>query len=205
MKKRIISLILFTVISLLYCLCSCSDDVIEYDEEELIAEARTLIAGSVWFNEVFWGKGLEYMEGSAYDNGNYSPAEPLRDYVTINDIISAAEKIFSSGYMNTVRATVFSVQFGDTGINGYARYYQEGELEPIMVRTDYSPVLVDKNSFLYDTIAVEGADESKVVLKVSLMVTRGEVSQVIERRINFVYEDGWRIDSHTFANFNANI
>ena len=74
-----------------------------------------------------------------------------------------------------------------------------------MVRTDYSPVLVDKNSFLYDTIAVEGADESKVVLKVSLMVTRGEVSQVIERRINFVYEDGWRIDSHTFANFNANI
>lgn len=101
--------------------------------------------------------------------------------------------------------TVLSSQFGDTGVEGYSRYYQESELDPIMVRTDYKPVLVDKNEYLYETLKIDGADERAVYVKISVKVTRGDTYQMIERKIALVNENGWRIDSHTFANYNANL
>ena len=203
--RRIISLILVLMLSMSALLTSCGKEVIEYDEGEVLTAARELIEKSTEFNDIFWGKGLEYIEGSSYDSGNYSPAEYHKYYVTIDDILSSAAKIFSVGYMDNVKMTVFSAQFGDTGLGAYSRYYQESKGEPIMVRTDYNPVLVDENSFLYDTLTFVGADEDSVTVKISLKVTRGEMSQVIERKINLVYEDGWQIDSHTFANYNVNI
>jgi len=205
MKKRIISLILLLALSLLTSLTSCGEDIIEYDEAEVLSQAQALIRASREFNEIFWGEGIPYVEGSNYDDGKYSPFTPDYKYTSIKDIISAAEKVFSSGYMTNVKLTVFSAQFGDTGVNGYARYYQESELEPIMVSTDYKPVLVDKNEYLYDTVEIDGADERAVYVKITVKVTRGDTFQEIVRRIALVNENGWRIDSHTFSNYNANL
>lgn len=205
MNKRIISLLLLLALSLLAALSSCGEKTVEYDADEVIDTASTLIRESSAFNSIFWGEGIPYAEGTDYDNGIYSPAEPDYKYMSISKLIEDAEGIFSSGYMTNVKMTVFSAQFGDTGVNGYARYYQEGELDPIMVRTDYRPVLVDKNEYLYDTLEIDGADERAVYVKISVKVTRGDTFQIIERRITLVNEDGWKIDSHTFANYNANL
>ena len=205
MNKRIISLILLLTLSLLISLTSCGEEIIEYDEAEVLKEASTLIRSSTEFNVIFWGEGIPYVEDSGYDNGIYSPSAPDYKYMSINKIISDAEKIFSKGYITNVKMTVFSAQFGDTGVNGYARYYQDGELDPIMVRTDYSPVLVDKNEYLYDTVSIVDADERAVYVKISVKVTRGDTNQIIDRKIALVNENGWRIDSHTFSNYNANL
>ena len=205
MIKRIISLLLSTIV-FVSVLTSCGgEETIKYDEAEVIEAASDLIYKSQEFNDIFWGKGLNYIEGSEYDNGIYSPAEPLTKYTSLAEITAAAQKVFSSGYMTTVKLSVLSAQFGDTGVDGYSRYYQEDANEPIMVRTDYSPVLVDENAFLYETLTVVGAEGQTVILTISLKVTRGETSQVIDRRIRLVYEDGWKLDSHTFANFNENL
>ena len=205
MNKRVISLILLLILSLTLSLTSCGEDVIEYDEEEVINVASTLIRNSQEFNEIFWGGGIPYAEGTAYDNGIYSPAMPDYKYMNINTLIKDAEKVFSKGYILNVKSTVFSAQFGDTGVEGYARYYQESETDPIMVRTDYKPVMVDKNEYLYETVEVASADERAVYVKITVKVTRGDTNQLIERRIALVNEDGWKIYSHTFANYNANI
>ncbi len=205
MKIRIISLILLLTLSLCTILTSCGEEVIEYDETELISTAGTLIRKSAEFNIIFWGDGIPFEEGTNYDNGIYSPSMSEYKYTLIDDIIKDAENIFSSGYMTTVKRTIFSAQFGDTGVDGYARYYQETELDPIMVRTDYKPVLVDKNEYLYDTIVIDGADENAVYVKISIKVTRDDAYQIITSRIKLVNEDGWRIDNHTFANYNTNI
>ena len=204
MKKRTLSVILLLALSLVFCLNSCGNKAIKYDEEEVASAASTLIRNSQEFNEIFWGNGITYTEGTDYDNGIYSPATPDFKYTTIEDILSVAGKVFSEGYMRNVKATIFSAQFGDTGVEGYARYYQESKIEPIMVRTDYRPVMVDKNEYIYDTLTVVGSDESKVYVKLSVKVTRGDESQVIERKISLVKEDGWRIDSHSFSNYYAN-
>lgn len=205
MNKRIISLILLLAISLIISLTSCTDKSIEYDEDEVISSASTLIRNSAAFNDIFWGEGIPFAEGSAYENGNYSPMIPDYKYVSIEDIIKDAEKVFSSGYMTNVKMTVFSAQFGDTGVDGYARYYQESKIDPIMVRTDYEPILIDKNEYLYDTVTVEGSDERAVYVNISVKVTRGDSHQMIKRKIALVNENGWKIDSHTFSNYNANL
>ena len=189
---------------MLILLTSCGKETVEYNEDEVIDIASTLIRKSTEFNEIFWGEGIPYVEGSGYDNGIYSPFPPDYKYTSIQTILSDAEKIFSIGYMTNVKMTVFSAQFGDTGVDEYARYYQESELDPIMVRTDYSPVLVDKNEYLYDTLRVDSADERAVYVKISVKVTRGDSYQLIERKISLVNENGWKIDSHTFSNYNAN-
>jgi hypothetical protein len=186
-------------------LTSCGEEIIEYDEDEVISAAGTLIRKSAEFNIIFWGDGIPYESDTNYDNGIYSPSVPNYKYTLIDNIIKDAENIFSSGYMTNVKRTVFSAQFGDTGVDGYARYYQDTELDPIMVRTDYKPVLVDKNEYLYDTIVIDGADEKAVYVKISIKVTRDDAYQIITSRIKLVNEEGWRIDSHTFANYNANI
>ena len=192
-------------LSLSILLTSCGEEVIEYDEDEVISAAGTLIKKSAEFNTIFWGDGIPFAEGTGYDSGIYSPSIPEYKYILIDDILKDAEKVFSSGYMMSVKRTVFSAQFGDTGVDGYARYYQETEFDPIMVRTDYEPVLVDDNEYLYDTIVIDGADENAVYVKISIKVTRGDAHQNVTSRIKLVNEDGWRIDSHTFANYNANI
>lgn len=205
MNKRIISLLLLLALSLLAALSSCGEKTVEYDADEVIDSASTLIRKSSEFNSIFWGDGIPYSEDLGYISGIYYPCVPDYKYTSLNKIIEDAEKIFSRGYMTNVKMTVLSSQFGDTGVEGYSRYYQESELDPIMVRTDYKPVLVDKNEYLYDTLKIDGADERAVYVKISVKVTRGDTYQMIERRIALVNENGWRIDSHTFANYNANL
>ena len=205
MNKRIISLLLLLALSLLAALSSCGEKTVEYDADEVIDSASTLIRKSSEFNSIFWGEGIPYSEDMGYNNGIYYPCVPDYKYRSLNKIIEDAEKIFSLGYMTNVKMTVLSSQFGDTGVEGYSRYYQESELDPIMVRTDYKPVLVDKNEYLYETLKIDGADERAVYVKISVKVTRGDTYQMIERRIALVNENGWRIDSHTFANYNANL
>ena len=205
MNKRIISLLLLLALSLLAALSSCGEKTVEYDADEVIDSAGALIRKSSEFNSIFWGDGIPYSEDLGYISGIYYPCVPDYKYTSLNKIIEDAEKIFSRGYMTNVKMTVLSSQFGDTGVEGYSRYYQESELDPIMVRTDYKPVLVDKNEYLYETLKIDGADERAVYVKISVKVTRGDTYQMIERRIALVNENGWRIDSHTFANYNANL
>lgn len=205
MKKRIISLILLLTLTILTTFTSCGEEIIEYDEDEVISSAGTLIRKSAEFNNIFWGEGIPYAEGTEYDNGIYSPSIPDYKYKNIDDIMADAIKVFSQGYLINVNMTVFSAQFGDSGVDGYSRYYQESNIDPIMVRTDYKPIMVDKNEYLYDTIVIDGADETAVYVKITIKVTRDTSYQHIVTRVKLVNEDGWRIDSHTFANYNANI
>ena len=205
MKKRIISLILLLTLITLSSLTSCAEKTIEYDGEEVIQSAKRLIRKSAEFNEIFWGEGIPFVEDSSYGNGIYSPQAPDYKYISIEKLLSDAAEVFSSGYMLNVNMTVFSAQFGDTGVDGYSRYYQESDIDPIMIRTDYDPIMVDKNEYLYDTIVIDGADETAVYVKVTIKVTRDTSYQHITSRIKLVNENGWRIDSHTFANYNASI
>ena len=205
MNKRILSLLILIALTMMISLTSCGEKTVEYDADEVIDKATDLIREASAFNSIFWGEGIPYSEDMGYNNGIYYPCVPDYKYRSLQKIIEDAEKVFSLGYMTNVKMTVLSSQFGDMGVEGYSRYYQESELDPIMVRTDYKPVLVDKNEYLYETLKIDGADERAVYVKISVKVTRGDTYQMIERRIALVNENGWRIDSHTFANYNANL
>ena len=199
--KKIISLILIAV--LLFTICSCGKEKNrEYDEEEVKAAAQDLIQKSKKLNEIFWGKGIPYVEDDSYKKGQYYPADP--EYLSkigmesVIEILSETEKVFSKSYTDSISRSVFSAKTGDYGMSGYTRYYQG--IEVIMVYTRYSPLLTDEVTYLVDQITVIGSKGEKVIVKVPVKVTRGDVSQTREIEVDLIEEEnGWRIDSPTYT------
>ena len=85
---------------------------------------------------------------------------------------------------------------------GYTRYYQ-GE-EVIMVYAKYNPLLVDTVEYYCDRITVVGSKGDIVTVKVPIKVTRGDLTQEREIEVDLIEEEnGWRIDSPTYAGYRA--
>ena len=212
--KRIISLIL--ILATLLTVSACGENNRDYDEAEVIAAAEKLIYKAVKLNDILWGEGFYFDEDSSYTNGDYSPAVPYADYTKLDDLISDCAKVFSSSYMQIIENTVFSSHFGDTGVNSYARYYQESSTDPIMVKRDYDRLLKAKNEFLYSTLEVLRSEGDIVIVKIKVKITyeeKDELGKVIntltqerEREIELVEEaDGWRIYSPCYSNYISNL
>ena len=205
--KRIISLLLITVSLLLLSSCGDSDDM-SYDEAEVKTAASDLLREAAVYNDIFWGKGLPYLEDNNYRNGNYYAADIIYldeiGITKIEDIYAKAAKIYSKEYLEDILSSVFGIRGGDYFNNGLVRYYQETEY--IMVNSKYQPIIVDEVEYLYNTIEVIGAEGDRVAAKISIKVTRVEgenvKTQVRDRNFYLVKEDGkWLLDSPTYANY----
>ena len=212
--KRIISLIL--ILATLLTISACGENNRDYDEAEVIAAAEKLIYKAARLNDILWGEGLYYVEDTAYDNGDYSPADYNAEYTRLDDLISDCARVYSTDYMNIIESTVFSSYFGDTGVNSYARYYQESSTEPIMVKRDYNNILTAKNEYYYSTLEALRSEGDIVIVKIKVKITyeeKDELGKVIntltqerEREIELVEEaDGWRIDSPCYSNYISNL
>lgn len=202
--KKLISIIL--AVSLLIFLVSCGgENNRSYDEAIVKAEAEKLIIRASKLNDVFWGDGIAYdEEGEA--NGVYYPAD--KKYLsalgasTVAEIVVMASEVFSEGYIASIYSSVFSSQSGDFAMAGYARYYQGKDT--IMVYSKYNPLLTDFVEYITSDIEVLYSKGEIVTVKVPIKVTRDGAVQSREIKVNLIEEkDGWRIDSPTYAVFDA--
>lgn len=190
-----------------FALVSCDKDR-DYDEAEVKASAETLIRKSKKLNEIFWGKGILCNDLDTYQNGAYYPADFNSQlefgFFSVDEILEESAKVFSSDYCISINDSVFSSKTGEFGMLGYARYYQEEAL--LMVYSKYEPLLTDTVEYLYDTIEVLGSDGDIVNVKISVKVTRGELSQTRDIEIALIEEaNGWRIDSPTYVIYREDI
>lgn len=191
--KKLISLLLVAVSLLL--LPSCNKDK-SYDEAEVKAAAKTLIREAAVYNDIFWGKGIPYIEDINFSNGIYYAADPTYLYEMgfskLDDIYIRAANIYSEDYLNSI--------YIGMSTSGSVRYYQETEY--IMVNSKYEPFLKDEVKYLYDTIEILGYDGDVLELEITVNVTRDGATQTRERKIDLVKEDGgWRIDSATYTTY----
>ena len=205
--KKILALITLLAVTL-SLLCSCEKDR-KYDETEVIAAAKELIAKSHRLNELLYGKGLAFTDEGI---GVYkrADAESLSYYgiETVEDMKAMVREIFSASYCEIIFASdVFSgVKIGDE-IKSYARYYQSydenGQPNGIMVRSDYEYPL--RGSYEYsdsmEVIDVEG----DIIVVNTLVFTTSESG--MQKNINFkvrLEEDtvGWRLVSPTYVVYN---
>ena len=212
--KRIISLIL--ILTTLFTVTSCGGDGDrDYDETEVVAAARNLIYRAAKLNDILWGEGFYYIEDSEYAIGSYAPADPYAEYTSLEKLIEDCSKTFSSSYMKIIENTVFSSAFGETGVESYARYYQESSTDPIMVNKQYSRLLTAKNEFLYSTLEAVRSEGERVIVKITVKITYEEKdplgaiidtkTQQREREIELIEDaSGWRIDSPCYSNYISN-
>ncbi len=213
MKKAVslILAVLFTVI-LAVNLASCDR---KYDEGTVKEEAARLIAASVELNEIYWGRGIGYIQDAGSSNGAYYEANyfDLLKYEirTVEDLKEKTRRVFSEGYCESIFATAFSSVIDEEELQFYARYYQkyadENNQEPvaIMVYSLAKVLLTDAVEYHYDTLTVIGSEKETVYVTVEVSVTREEKTQRNVLKIGLIEEkDGWRLDTPTYCSYNEN-
>ena len=207
-----ISLIL-TVILLFTSLASCGEEVIpdrEYNAQEVVEAAKTLIEKSESLNKLLWGEGILYdVTNNLHASGYYYRADEfsLDNYgvETIADIEKQVRAVFSENYSNQIFAsTVFS---SASDVNGnlvyFARYQQKEDLgkpEYIQVYSKWEPFLFDSVTYDYTSVKDSGAKGERVYVEISCSVKDSE-SELVEKRsirVALIEEkSGWRLDSPT--------
>ena len=215
MKNRQRILLLLIIVSLIFSFVGCSGEEPdrEYDEAEVISEAKRLIPLSAVLNEIYYGKGIGYEENSNENLGAYKIASQnsLSEYgiTTIEDLKAKTRTVFSENVSNTMFSTVLAaIADDDDTIVRYARYYQKtddkGNPIAIMVLSNYDYVL--KNEIEYgDNITVADVEGQIIKLSVPVRLTR-EDGTVKEKTLTIEMieeESGWRLASATYAIYNA--
>ena len=199
--KRLLSVIL--ILTVFASLISCGEKDRDYDEYEVKTAAETLIKKSKALNDVYWGRGIGYYEDNNYADGYYLPADPVSLYElgfeTVDQLKEKTEKVFSKNYCDAIFDSSF-VTDADAGTAVRKRYYQG--IDCIMVYSKAIAFLTDKVTYFYDTLEVTGSSGETVFVKIKVRVERGELSQEREIEIGLVEEeDGWRIDTPTYASY----
>jgi acid phosphatase family membrane protein YuiD len=200
--KKLVALLLAAVCAL-GAFTSCDRD---YDEAEVKAAAESLIKKSDILETIIFGKGFDYhIEGSATykvadkaDVKRY--AEMLgEDFTTVDGLKAVLSKVYTAGYKSDIISGVLS---GD--INGYTRYYQDGE--NIMVYTLFKVRKTDDIKYHYDTIKVEDVDGEKITVSIKITITNSEgKSQDRTIEVDLIEEaGGWRLDTPTYSVYSEN-
>lgn len=206
-KIRLLSLLLIVFVLLSFVSCERS-----YDEEEVIANASRLLREAEVLNEIYYGKGLQYVTTGHID-GYYYEADPVQLYTlgfsTIEELKNKTLKTFSVGYSEQIFKTKLSVIEDETGIQQMTRYYQKYDgvnvLAPvcIMVYSKAPVSLKDEITYDYSSLTVSGVKGQTVYVNVLANVKSGEKSQTVTIKIALIEEDdGWRIDNPCYANYN---
>ena len=212
--KRSIAILLSVVLTLVAMLSSCSR---VYDEDEVKAAAEGLLRDSMMLNSVYFGDGIRSI---ANDNqmGNYREADPTHleelGFQSILELKALTYKTFSAEMSEKIFASAFTPLQNDGMIVMNTRYYQAVDEETklpthIMVFKDYKNQIFEDNleSYDYSSIKIERAKGDIIYLTVDCVVKNDEGdSQVLNITFSmYEEEDGWKLNSYTYANYNEYI
>jgi hypothetical protein len=210
MKNKAFLLIIVVIFGLFLC-TSCSKNR-EYDETEVITAANDLIRKSEKLNDIYYGRGIDYIKDESMANGTYYPAEltSIQKFgiETINDLKNLTVECFTKEYSDLIMRTKLSSVSDDDGIQEYSRYYQkynalDNSEECIMVRKDALVNLTDTVIYDYSSLHVSRVKKDEVFVKISAtVITDDGKTQVQEIEISLLEEEsGWRINSPTYVRY----
>lgn len=204
------TLILATVVPVLN-FTSCNR---KYDEGEVIAAATDLLKKSEVLNVVLFGEGIS--PGGSNQSGAYREADFLHlnklGFTTISELEAMIRETFTAEYSDYVVSTVLSPIKVDGVMYSNTRYYQlyadeMTKTDPvcIMVHTEYEYIFTDTVVYDYSTIKVNGVKKKTLYISVMANVTnKNGDSQDVEVEFELIEQNnGWRINTGTFVNYNA--
>ncbi len=184
----------------------------EYDKAEVEAAAAELLEDSKLLNYIYWGKGIPYVDDKSLSSGSYYPAD--QNYLdsigikTIEDLKNLTEKTYSKGMCEWIYSSVLSSVHSDTSVAGLSRYEQvfggqnNDEPEYIRVYTEANYWLVDEVEYNSSVEALRS--EGDVVYVLVLATVTSPEGKVMNTNLEIGLieeEDGWRLDSPTYARY----
>ena len=210
--KRLAALLLFVVL-LLVPLTSCNRNR-SYDEVEVLTEAEKLIKESALWNEIFYGEGIPYEKNESLANGYYYPADAAYlekvGFDTVSELESLLRKTYTAELSDIIVSTKLEAVSDNTGVQGYARYYQKYSSldkdkvpECIMVYSRADVLLDSEVEYDYSTLTVKGSVGETVNVEIYATVTNkdGESQRRIIK-VGLIEEvGGWRLDTPTYIRY----
>lgn len=207
--KKVISLILIITLTILtLSLTSCNR---KYDENEILTVSEALIKKSEKLNELYFGKGLDYVDDESTASGSYYRAsDESLDYYGIESI-EDLRVLTLSVYTREYAGILFETRLGnfesDSEIS-YTRYYQaygiDGEPTYLMVYIYFYRLMRSSIEFKYETLRVVGSKGDTVYVEIEVLVTNedGDKTQTQTLTVPLIEEsDGWKLDDCTFVNY----
>ena len=205
MKKTALALIAFLLAFLTLSACGPADNrpVLEMTDEEARETLKPLIEAAYEINEIFFGKGLPY-EGEPNRDLNtvstdYLPVSDESPYRTIEEIKTAAEKVYTVKYLEPVYSIIFEGLTVDTSTPDYLgesvapRYKLFGDV--LKVNALYEGyTLKTKPDASTAHITERTPDYIRVSLDYTADGVKGTMSLTLAKN-----EDGyWRLDSPSY-------
>ena len=200
--RRLLALLLASL-TVFLTFTSCDRD---YDEAEVRAAAESLIRKSDILEDIIFGKGLDYhLEGigsykQVSEKSIKEHSELLGEsFTSLESLKNVLGKVYTAGYRRDIISAALS---GD--INGYTRYYQDGE--KLMIYTDFKVKKTDDIEYHYDTIKVADVDGEKITVSIDITITNSEgKTQRRNIEVDLLEEaGGWRLDTPTYAVYSDN-
>lgn len=207
---------LFTLFSLFGCTDESTPPTYnrEFVASEVEAAAKILIERSIDFNEILYGKGIEYEDD--HSNSIYKPAADaaLQKYGirSVEDLKFKLSEVFSSGYIDQInKSDIFNPVVDDGGVRRYTRYFDKTDEDgntKLFVNAVYDYVLKNTYEYITDPKAVRSSGDV-VIVKATVRATIKDEEGNVKKARDFDHEiklveesSGWRIHSSTYIVYN---
>ena len=183
----------------------------EYDADEVKTAAKELIEGSLFLNEIYYGKGIPIDESAqTVTQGTYKEAngEFLAQYgiVNLKALREMTAKVFSDAVCEQINSTVFESVRDEGVVKSYVRYFEKTTTEGMFIMVDTKAVVyfTGAREYLYDTLEVLGAEGERVKVRLTVRVEDEEgIFHEMPLTVALIEEaDGWRLDGPTYMKYN---
>lgn len=132
-----------------------------------------------------------------YDTDSTYIAVVSDKYLTVEDIKTAAEQVYSASYLMSVYETTF-VGYADSGLTDmiYARYYNG--TDGLMILKEADIWVTEKRVYDYDSMTiVRPSNGKKITVKIDSHLEGSDETLAV--RLSFVKQNGeWFLDSPTY-------
>ena len=212
MRAKITALIL-TLVLLFIPILTLSGCDRAYDEAEVIAASRELLADARMLYSVYYGRGINYTN-SGYSDGDYKEADAFHlaelGFSTISELKTLSYATFSEKYCENIFEKYLESYEANNTVYNYARYVQvyDGvnydKPAYILVLSDFDYIFDDRMTYDLDSVKAVRSKGDYVHMTVEVTVENEDgKSQKTEIEFTLFEEKaGWRIASPCFANYN---
>lgn len=160
--------------------CSCGGDM---TDESVRLELERLLPQSYELNDIFWGKGLPYVDDEESVN-RYLPVTEDCPYKDIDSILAKTAEVFSEEYVAIVKDAVFT---------------DSDDIDPRYIMVD-GKLLADKNNEGFNIVG-NIVIESAVIKKQNrgMVVVSADYEDGGKTELTLVLRDGkWYLNSSTY-------
>ena len=188
--KKLLKPILAVLLIVIMAISTAGCERVSEDEAKNLV--KTLVEKSYDLNDIYFGKGLNYVD-SGNPNEIYMVVEVRERYITRSALIIATREVFSQSYADSLISAAFGGYNSEINQGSVqSRYLVKNDDDLIYVNKNYKTAIEEINTYKFEKI-----DINKISSRFIDATVYTEKGQGVE--VTLIKEKSeWRLDSATY-------